>query len=107
MIMLVATDFGRWLSAVVFCNFFAIGFLLRRDVINVEELIEYSGGVSSLLFAGIFLTYLVFGPLHDWNPYPYQHDVISSSLAVVSVLTFDILFWLRWRSLGRAPRSEQ
>lgn len=107
LIMLIATDFGRWLSAVIFCNYFAIFFLVSRDVLKAEELVEYSGGSFSLFIAGIILTYLFFGPLHDWNPYPYQHDVLSSSLAVASVLFFDVVFCMRWRSFSRhsSPKS--
>jgi hypothetical protein len=106
-IMLIATDHGRWLSGVIFCNFFAIFFLLSRDIIKVEELVEYSGGSFPLLFVTIFLTYLLFGPLHDWNPYPYQDNVIYSSFSIIAVLLFDIGFCLRWRSLSRVTSSER
>jgi hypothetical protein len=103
----IATDYGRWLSAVIFCNFFAIFFLVSRDVIKVEELAEYSGGSFSLLFVPLLLTYLLFGPLHDWNPYPYQDHVIYSALSITSVLLFDVAFCIRWRSLRRAASSEK
>ena len=105
MILPIATDFGRWLSGVIFCNFFAIFFLVSKDIIKVEELAEYSGGSFSLLSAFILLTYLFFGPLHDWNPYPYQDNVIYSSLSVIAVLLFDVGFYLRWRSIGRVQVS--
>lgn len=106
MIMLIATDHGRWLSGVVFCNFFAIFFLMSKDIIKVEELVEYSGGSFPLLFVSIFLTYLLFGPLHDWNPYPYQDNVIYSFFSITLVLLFDIGFYTRWRSLRRATSTE-
>jgi hypothetical protein len=105
MILPIATDFGRWLSGVIFCNFFAIFFFVSRGIIKVEELAEYSGGSFPLLFVSILLTYLLFGPLHDWNPYPYQDNVIYSSLSIIAVLLFDIGFYLRWRSLSRVIYS--
>jgi hypothetical protein len=106
MVLPIATDFGRWLSAVFFCNFFAIFFFVSRDIIKVEELDEYTGGSFPLLFVIILLTYLLFGPIHDWNPYPYQDNLIYSSLSTISVLLFDIGFCIRWRSLSRVTRSE-
>jgi hypothetical protein len=106
MVLPIATDFGRWLSAVIFCNFFAIFFLVSRDIIKVEELDEYTGGSFPLLFVSILLTYLLFGPIHDWNPYPYQDNIIYSSFSMISVLLFDIGFLIRWRSLSRVTCSE-
>ena len=105
MLLPVATDYGRWLSAIIFCNFFAIFFLMSKDIIKVEELDEYTGGSFSLLFASIIFTYLLFGPLHDWNPYPYKDNLIYSSLSIISVLLFDIGFYLQWRSLSRGTYS--
>jgi len=99
----LATDYGRWLSAVLFCNFFAIFLLVSKDVIKADDLAEYSGGAFSLLFVFILLTYLLFGPFNDWEPYPYKDNVIISSLAIIAVLLFDIGFYRRWRSLRRAP----
>ena len=99
LIMFIATDHGRWLSAVIFSNFFALFFLMSRDVIKIEDLTEYSGDSFPLLFVLILVTYLFFGPLHDWNPYPYQNNVIYSSFSIASVLLFDIGFIVRWRTL--------
>ncbi len=101
MVVPIATDYGRWLSAVIFCNFFAIFFLLSKGVIKVEELTEYAGGSFRLLFVVIIITYLFFGPLHDWEPYPYKDNLIFSSFSIISVLFFDIGFYMRWRSLKR------
>jgi hypothetical protein len=95
----IATDYGRWLSAVIFCNFFVVFFLIHRDIIKMEELVEYAGGSFKILFVVIILTYLLFGPFHDWNPYPYRDNVLISSLSISSALAFDIVFSLRWRSL--------
>lgn len=104
MVIPIATDYGRWLSAVVFCNFFAIFFLVSRDVIKAEELVEYSGR-GRLLLAFISVVYLVFGPLHDWEPFPYQDNIIISALSIIAVLLFDIGFYRQWRSLGRATKA--
>lgn len=106
MVLPIATDYGRWLSAVIFCNFFAIFFLVSRDIIKVEDLDEYSGGSVPLLFVFILLTYLLFGPLHDWNPYPYQDNLIYSSFSMVAVLLFDVGFSLRWRSLKQGSARD-
>jgi hypothetical protein len=103
----IATDYGRWFSAVMFSNFFSIFFLVNRGIINVEQLVEYDGGSFKPLFVGIVLTYLLFGPFHDWNPYPYREDLIVSSLFIVAVLLFDVAFVLRWRSLRSARYSER
>ncbi len=103
----IATDYGRWLSAVVFCNFFAIFYLVSKDLIKVEELEEYAGGPFSALFVLILLTYLLFGPLHDWEPYPYKDNILVSSLSMMAVLLFDIGFCVRWRSLRRKIASAQ
>jgi len=107
MVMPIATDYGRWLSAILFCNFFAIFFLVSRDVIKVEELTEYSGDSFKLLFIFILLTYLLFGPFHDWEPYPYRDNLIISSFFIISILLFDIGFSLRWRSSSRATYFEE
>jgi hypothetical protein len=104
MLLPIATDYGRWLSAIIFCNFFAIFFFVSKDIIKVEELAEYSDGSFPLLFVLILLTYLFFGPLHDWEPYPYQHNLIYSSLAMISVLFFDFGFIQRWRSANAEYR---
>ena len=101
MVVPIATDYGRWLAAVVFCNFFAIFFLVKMDIIRTEELAEYSGGAVPLMFAALVLMYLLFGPLHDWNPYPYQHHLVYSALSITLALLFDIAFSLRWWSLSR------
>jgi len=105
MVIPIATDYGRWLSAVIFCNFFAIFFLMGKGVIKVEELTEYTGGSFKLLFVLILLTYLIFGPLHDWEPYPYKDNLIFSSFSIIAVLLFDIGFFIRWRSIGRVTSS--
>ena len=102
----VATDYGRWLSAIISCNFFAVFLLLSMRIIKVEELEEYSGGYFPILFITVVLTYLLFGPLHDWNPYPYSDNILYSSLSVVSVLLFDIGFCMRWRTLRGVGDSE-
>ena len=99
----IATDYGRWLSAIISCNFFAMFFLVKQGVIKTEELTEYSGDSFSLLFVLILLTYLLFGPFYDWNPYPYKDNVIYSSLSMIAVLLFDVGFLLRWKKL-RAGR---
>ena len=101
----IATDYGRWLSAIIFCNFFAFFFFVSRGIINVEELTEYKGGSFRLLFVSIILTYLLFGPFHDCNPYPYRDNLIFSSFFIISVLFFDVGFYLRWRSLSKATYS--
>ena len=102
----IATDYGRWLSAIIFCNFFALFLLIRMDIIKVEELTEYTGGSFPLFFLLLLLTYLLFGPFHDWEPYPYQHHVVYSFLSIISVLIFDIGFSLRWRSRTGAASEE-
>ena len=102
----LATDYGRWFSAIIFCNFFAIFLLIGKGVIAVEELEEYSGGSFPYLFVLIVLTYLLFGPLHDWNPYPYMQNPIVSALSVGAVLLFDIGFCMRWRSLRRTSSRQ-
>jgi len=102
----IATDYGRWLSGIIFCNFFAIFFLMGKGIIKVEELIEYTGDSFKLLFVSIVLTYLLFGPLHDWEPYPYKDNLIFSSFSIILVLLFDIGFAIRWRSLGRVTDSK-
>ncbi|HEY6953233.1 MAG TPA: hypothetical protein VI758_12575 [Bacteroidota bacterium] len=101
----VATDYGRWLSAITFCNFFALFFLVSRGVVNVEELTEYTGGSFAVLSVLLILTYLLFGPLHDWNPYPYRDNLFVSSFSMISVMLFDVGFCLRWRSLREHIRS--
>lgn len=107
MIVPVATDYGRWLSGVVFCNFFVVFFLVGKGLIKVEDLVEYARGSFALLFVVLLMTYLLFGPLHDWNPYPYKDNLIVSSLAIISVLLFDLGFFLRWRSLNKVLFSER
>jgi hypothetical protein len=101
MVVPIATDYGRWLSAVVFCNFFAISFLVSEKIIKVEGLVEYTGSSFALLFVSIVLTYLLFGPFHDWNPYPYRNNLIVSSLSIIAVLLIDVGFYARWRSLSK------
>lgn len=98
----IATDYGRWLSAIIFCNFFAIFFFISRDIIKFEKLAEYSGDSFKLLFISIILTYLLFGPLYDWNPYPYRDNLLLSSFFIIVVLFFDVGFYLRWRFLYKA-----
>lgn len=102
----IATDYGRWLSAMIFCNFFAIFFFISKDIIKAEELAEYSGGTFPFLFVLIVVTYVLFGPLHDWEPYPYQHNLIYSSLAMISVLIFDFGFIQRWHFINAERRSQ-
>jgi len=97
----IATDYGRWLSAIIFCNFFSIFFLVGSGVIKVEELVEYGGGSFKPLFVLIILTYVLFGPFQDWNPYPYKDNLIVSSCSIISVLLFDVGFYARWRSLRK------
>jgi hypothetical protein len=101
----IATDYGRWLSAIIFCNFFAIFFLVMRGAIKVEELTEYTGDSFKLLFVSIILMYLLFGPLNDWNPYPYKDNLIFGSFSIIIALFFDIGFYRRWRSLSRVTFS--
>jgi hypothetical protein len=101
LIVPIATDYGRWLSAVIFCNFFAIFFLIHNGVIKTIELKEYSGGSFRLLFVTIIITYLLFGPLHDWNPYPYMDNLFVSSLSLILVLLFDVGFYRQWQSLRK------
>jgi hypothetical protein len=60
-----------------------------------------------LLFVSIILTYLLFGPFHDWNPYPYKDNLIISSFFIISVLLFDVGFYIRWRPLNRVTDSEE
>ena len=98
----IATDYGRWLSAIVFCNFFALFFLVSRGVVKVEELVEYAGGTTPLLFVSIVFTYLLFGPFHDWNPYPYKDNLVVSAIAITAVLLIDIGMYQRWRKVRRA-----
>jgi O-antigen/teichoic acid export membrane protein len=95
----IATDYGRWLSAIVFCNFFALFFLVSKDVIKAGDLVEYTGGAASVLFVSIILMYLLFGPFHDWNPYPYRDNVVVSAIAVSAVLLIDIGLYRRWRTV--------
>jgi len=99
----IATDYGRWLSAIVFCNFFAIFFLVSKGVIKVEELVEYAGGSTPLLFVSVVIGYLLFGPFHDWNPYPYKDNVVVSAIAITAVLMIDIGMVRRWRSVRKGP----
>ena len=101
----IATDYGRWLSAVIFCNFFSIFFFVSKGIIKVEELVEYTGDSFKLLFISIILTYLLFGPFHDWEPYPYRDNLIFSSFFIISVLLFDVGFYIRLRSLSKATYS--
>jgi hypothetical protein len=101
----IATDYGRWISAIIFCNFFAIFFLMGKGVIKVEELTEYTGSSFKLLFVSILLTYLLFGPLHDWEPYPYKDNLIFGSFSIITALLFDIGFYIRWRSLSKVIDS--
>ncbi len=96
----IATDYGRWLSAVIFCNFFSVFFLVSIGVIKLKELVEFEGGTSQLLFVTIIMTYVLFGPFHDWDPYPYKDNVLVSSLSIAAVLLVDIGFVLRWRLPG-------
>jgi hypothetical protein len=102
----IATDYGRWLSAIVFCNFFAIFFLARKDIIRVNELTEYAGGSFRLLFAVVLMTYLLFGPFHDWEPYPYTDNILYSAFFIILVLLFDVGFLLRWRATRGATFAE-
>jgi hypothetical protein len=99
-LMAIATDYGRWLSAVIFCNFFAIFFLVSNRIIRVEELAAYEGRTFQLLFVLIILTYVFFGPFHDWNPYPYRDSLLISSASVIAVLLFDAGYLLRRRLPG-------
>jgi hypothetical protein len=101
----VATDYGRWISAITFCNIFSIFFLLSMGIIKVEELTEFSKDSFSILFMFMFLTYLLFGPFHDWNPYPYKDNILWSSIFMFSALSFDIAFFLRWRSFTRGRKD--
>jgi hypothetical protein len=105
MVIPIATDYGRWLSGVIFCNFFAIFFLISKGIIKVEELTEYKGDSFAILFVPILLIYLLFGPLHDWNPYPYTDNLIFSAISITVVLFFDIGFYLRWQSLSKVKYS--
>ncbi len=100
-LLFIATDYGRWLSACIVSNFFAIFFLVSMGIIKTEELKEYTGGSFSILYVCLLITYLLFGPLHDSTPYPYQDNILYSSLSVISVLLFDIGFCMRWRHAGR------
>lgn len=106
MVVPIATDYGRWFSGVIFCNFFAIFFLVIKGIIKIDELAEYTGGSFKVLFVSIILTYLLFGPLHDWEPYPYKDNLIFSSFSIIIVFLFDIGFYIRWRSLSRGTDSE-
>ncbi|HTK81740.1 MAG TPA: hypothetical protein VL633_05565 [Bacteroidota bacterium] len=94
----LATDYGRWLSAIVFCNFFAVFFLMSIDVFGAEELVEYSGRRYPFSYLLVFLTYLLFGPFHDWNPYPYMGHFVYTFMAIMPVLLFDVGFIMRWRA---------
>ena len=94
----LATDYGRWLSAMVYCNFFAVFFLMSIDVFGAEELVEYSGQRYPFSYLLLFLAYLLFGPLHDWNPYPYMGHFVYTFLSIVPVLLFDVGFIMRWRA---------
>jgi hypothetical protein len=103
----IATDYGRWLSAVVFCNFFVLALLISRGDLKAEVLEEISGGSFSALLVLAVVTYALFGPLNDWNPYPYQHNLFSSALSLIAVLAFNAGFVMRWRSVRKpaSPRS--
>jgi hypothetical protein len=100
----IATDYGRWLSAILFSNFFALFFLISRGAITVDDLGMYEGRSFSMLFVPLFLTYVLFGPFHDWNPYPYQGNLTYSIPAIVAVLLFDAFFLARWRGAGKGLR---
>jgi hypothetical protein len=86
----IATDYGRWLSAIVFCNIFAIFFFVKRDVVRMRELEDFGGTNARLLFLLILVTYLLFGPFHDWEPYPYRQNMFASACAIAAVLLFDV-----------------
>ncbi len=90
----IATDFGRWLSAITFCNMFAVFLLVRLRVLHAEDLSFLSHGSFPYLFLLLFSTYVLFGPLHDWMPYPYQDRPVVSALVVMAILTFDVAFLL-------------
>jgi hypothetical protein len=105
MVVPIATDYGRWLSAIIFCSFFAVFFFVNKGIIKVEELDEYTGGSFALLFVSIIVTYLLFGPFHDWNPYPYRDNVIVSSLYIIAVLSIDVEIYRRWRSIKKVTYS--
>jgi hypothetical protein len=96
----IATDYGRWLSAMIFCNFFVIFFLVKRDVLRVEDLGEFGSGPARLLVLLLVVTYLLFGPLHDWEPYPYRENMIASALTFIAVMLFDIGFLVAGRRAG-------
>jgi hypothetical protein len=97
----IATDFGRWLSAMTLCNFYAIFFLFRTGVVSADDLKELSHGSFPYLFMLLFLTYLLFGPLHDWMPYPYQDQPVVSALVTIAILLFDVGYVLHARSVRR------
>ena len=103
----IATDYGRRLSGVIFCNFFVIFFFVSMDIIKVEELVEYAGSNSKQLFVFIILTYLLFAPFSDWNPYPYRDNLIYSSFFIGSVLLFDAGFYWQWRALSKRIKSRE
>ncbi len=108
MIVAIATDYGRWLSAVVFCNFFTVFFLIGRGIVKVETLFDYEAKSFQPLFVIIILAYVFFGPFHDWNPYPYRDDVVLSSIFIAATLLFDVGFIVqrRRRERGMAARKE-
>jgi hypothetical protein len=98
----IATDFGRWLSAMTLCNFFAVFFLFRTGALSADDLPELSAGSFPYLFVLLFLTYLLFGPLHDWMPYPYQDQPWVSAASTAAILLFDVGYILHARSFRRA-----
>lgn len=89
----IATDYGRWLSAIIFCNFFALFFFVYRCDLQIQKIMDDRGGSSKLLFVSIIILYLMFGPLNDWNPYPYKDNLIFSAVSIIMVLFFDIEYY--------------
>jgi hypothetical protein len=102
----IATDYGRWIAAATICNFFAVFFLVKNDVVRVEEFSQEAGAPSSTLVVFIVLAYLLFGPLHAWEPYPYKDNILYSSLSVIAVLLFNIGWYLRRRTVAVVRLSE-
>jgi hypothetical protein len=95
----IATDYGRWLSAALFSNFFVIFFFIGRGILKEGDFDELKGDTFAVPYVIIVLAYLIFGPLNDWNPYPFQDSVLKSSVSLIAVLLFDVGYILRWRSL--------
>ncbi|HTY36452.1 MAG TPA: hypothetical protein VMH23_05045 [Bacteroidota bacterium] len=101
LIIPIATDYGRWLSGVVFCNFFAVLFLVSQGIIGPVDLQRYQDSRFCTFLGFMVLVYLLFGPLHDWNPYPFQQRLTASAFFMTSALAFDAGF-VMWRLRNRA-----